>query len=136
MSILENIFGNGHKKHSIKYDRKSDCVHVVVKGEVDLSDIRKYASETASALSKHKSRYLLADYREAKLRMSIPDLYEVPRILEEEGIERSIKGAVIVSDEFDKFNFFETASNNYGQLFKITTDIDEAFDWLNINSKN
>ena len=65
---------------------------------------------------------------------SVVDLYDLPTLYEEQGLERGSKGAVVLPAANAKVaedaRFHETVCLNRGWQVKVFTDCQEAIDWL------
>jgi len=77
----------------------------------------------------------LADYTEAILQLSTLEIYELPQIASEAGASSGIqlhelKRALVVKDDLNDYQFFETVTINKGQNAKMFHDIDQAKQWL------
>ena len=78
---------------------------------------------------------ILGDYREATLKLSTFEIYEVPKIFMNtvtpiDISEREVKRALVVTEITEDFRFLETVSANRGQPARLFTDVDEARTWL------
>lgn len=103
-----------------------DCVHASIEGSVDLAMAQRYAQEIISQLRAHGCLRLRNDMRKASIRLSTGDLYDLPawieERLEEAGVSRSCKRALLVSRDFRDYEFYETVSRNHGHLLKVFAD--------------
>ena len=59
--------------------------------------------------------------REASLQLSTVDLYDLPAWIEEAGVDRPA-GALLVSRDFNDYEFYETVSRNHGHIVAVFTD--------------
>jgi hypothetical protein len=70
------------------------------------------------------------------------EIYEMPIYLEELGYERLCRRAIVVSQDFEDYRFFENVSRNHGHLLEVFSnsekfglfrDIEKAKEWLGID---
>ncbi len=131
--------------YRVTYNRDEDCVHASIEGAVDLALVQQYAQEIIKPLRAHHCLRLLNDMRQASIKLSTMDLYDLPvwieERLEEAGVSRSCKRALLVSRDFRDYEFYETVSRNHGHLLEVfadsrTTgifrDIAKADEWLGL----
>jgi len=62
--------------------------------------------------------------------MTIIEIDELPKLVTHFGINDSLKRALVISDDFKKYNFFKSASRSKRQNVKIFTSYSEAKQWL------
>jgi len=131
--------------YQVTYDPEEDCVHASIEGAVDLATVQRYAREITKQLRAHNCLRLRNDMRRASIKLSTMDLYDLPawieERLEEAGVSRSCKRALLVSRDFRDYEFYETVSRNHGHLLEVfadstTTgifrDVIKAEEWLGI----
>jgi hypothetical protein len=127
--------------YQVVYDPDEDCVHGRIEGQVDLALAHEYTKEIIRQLRAHHCLRFLNDMRQAWDKLSTVDIYDLPAWIEEAGMDRSCKRALLGAREFDDYQFFETVSRNHGQLVEVfadarTTrifrDIAEARAWLGL----
>jgi hypothetical protein len=108
--------------YQVVYDPDEDCVHGRIEGQVDLALVHEYAKEIIRQLSAHNCLRFLNDMRQASVTLSTVDIYDLPAWIEEAGMDRSCKRALLVAKDFDDYLFFETVSRNHGQLVEVFAD--------------
>jgi hypothetical protein len=127
--------------YQVVYDPDEDCVHGRIEGQVDLALVHEYAKEIIRQLSAHNCLRFLNDMRQASVTLSTVDIYDLPAWIEEAGMDRSCKRALLVAKDFDDYLFFETVSRNHGHLVEVFADpsqtaifrdIGEARAWLGL----
>jgi len=131
--------------YTVIYDPDQDCVYAGIEGGVDLAVAQRYAQEIIEQLRAHHCLRLRNDMRKASLKLSTMDLYDLPawieERLEEAGVSRSCKRALLVSTDFRDYEFYETVSRNHGHLLEIFADskitgifrdIAKADEWLGL----
>jgi len=108
-----------------------ECVCVHVDGEVTLPDAKRIAAAAHAAVQEHACRRILVDAREAVVRLSLLDLYELG-----ESASRLMLGAVdgvalvVPAESLQPDRFFERVCQNRGLKLQVFTDLDEAVQWL------
>lgn len=133
--------------YEVTYNPDEDCVCARIEGGVDLAMAQQYAKEIIRQLSAHHCLRLLNDMRAASLEMSTVDIYDLPawieERLEEAGVSRFCKRALLVSMDFNDFEFYETVSRNHGHLLEVFADpektyifrdIAKAYEWLGLRT--
>jgi hypothetical protein len=131
--------------YKVTYDPEEDCVHASIEGAVDLPRAQQYAREIIEQLRAHHCLRVLNDMRKASTKLSTVDIYELPAWIEEAceeaGVNRFCKRALLVSRDFNDYEFFETVSRNHGHLLEVFADSEEtgifrdvaqACEWLGI----
>jgi hypothetical protein len=127
--------------YEVIYDPDEDCVLGRIEGQVDLALVHDYTKEIIQQLRAHHCLRFLNDMRQASVTLSTVDIYDLPAWIEEAGMDRSCRRALLVSRSFNNYQFFETVSRNHGQLVEVfadaqTTgifrDIAEARAWLGL----
>jgi hypothetical protein len=131
--------------YQVTYNPQEDCVHATIEGEVDLALAQRYAREITRQLRVHNCLRLLNDMRRAMIKLSTMEIYDLPawieERLEEAGVSRSCKRALLVSRDFNDYLFFETVTRNHGQLLEVFTDskttgifrdMSKADEWLGL----
>ena len=131
--------------YKVIYDADEDCVHASIEGGVDLATVQQYAREIIRHLRAHQCLRLLNDMRRASIGLSTMDLYELPAWIEERmeeaGVSRACKRALLVSKDFNDYQFYETVSRNHGHLLEVFADakitgvfrdIAKADEWLGL----
>ncbi len=131
--------------YKITYNADEDCVHASIEGEVDLALAQRYAKEIIKQLRANRCPRLLNDMRQASITLSTIDLYDLPAWLEERleeaGMTRFCKRALLVARDFNDYQFYETVSRNHGHLLevfadskntRIFRDMAKAYEWLGV----
>ncbi len=131
--------------YEVVYSPEEDCVQARIEGAVDLATAQRYAREIIKQLQAHNCLRLLNDMRQASIKLSTMDLYDLPawieERLEEAGVSRSCKRALLVARDFRDYEFYESVSRNHGHLLEVfadskTTgifrDVAKADEWLGI----
>ncbi|OHB62938.1 MAG: hypothetical protein A2Y76_11685 [Planctomycetes bacterium RBG_13_60_9] len=135
------------KACKVFYNADEDCVHASIKGVVDLAMAQQYAKDIIKQLRAHNCLRLLNDMRKASIKLSMVDIYDLPAWIEdrmeEAGVNRSCKRALLVSRDFRDYKFFETVSRNHGHLMEVFADsrqtgifrdVAKANEWLGLTA--
>ncbi len=117
-------------KYNIEFDSEKQYIRADIDGEVELEHLKQLFLDVAGALKKHGSKRVLYDLRTAKVNLNIIELDKVPKMVSQLGIDSSITRALVISDDFKKFNFFESTSRSHGQNVRIFSNYSEAERWL------
>ena len=131
--------------YRVEYNAEEDCVQASIEGAVDLAMAQEYAGEIIKQLSAHQCHRVLNDMRKASLAVSTTDLYDLPawieEAMEEAGVSRGLKRALVVARDFSEYRFFETVSRNHGHLLEVFADakathifrdLTKAHEWLGL----
>ena len=131
--------------YNVYYDSERDCVFASMEGDIDINEVKEFAQEVVKQTTAHDCRRLLNDLRKANFKLSTIEIYDLPTYISDAGLNRLCKRALIVSQNFEDYKFFENVSSNHGHLLKIFTDSDEfsifrkvekAEEWLGLDSPN
>jgi hypothetical protein len=133
--------------YTVGYNAEEDYVWGRIDGVVDLDTAHRYAREIIKQLSAHNCLRFLNDMRQASVQLSTLDIYDLPAWIEEAvqeaGVSRACKRALVVASDFNEYKFFETVSRNHGHLVEVFTDSDttgifrngaEACEWLGLKT--
>ncbi len=123
-------------KTQIFFDAELNCVVGRFKGYLTMAAVREYIREVTAIATKHPCGRFLNDLRNAKIALSIADLYQCPGIVITEGFDRRWRRAILLAPtaDLDHLGFYELAATNRGLAVKLFTDVDKAIQWLNIGS--
>ncbi len=121
--------------YTVTFVPKENLIHIKLSGEINLLTVIDVATEVAHIAKEHKCFRILNDAREAKVRLSTLEIVQLPNvaseILAENGIQvNKFRRALVVANDMDDFNFFETVSKNRGQNIMLFRDMKEAREWL------
>ncbi len=121
--------------HTITYNSDLHILEIIYQGNIVFNEIKETQSE-AAPIAKEKNCFLfLSDFRQATIKLSTMDLYELPKLMSNtfalsEIPVYKLKRAIIVAKDLDDYNFFETVTANRGQNAKIFQNAAEAKEWL------
>ena len=121
--------------HTIIYNRADRLIETTVQGELTLNEIKEMVLELTSVAKENHCRLFLNDFREAKIKLSIFEIYDLPKIISgiisAEGLESyRLKRAMVAALHSEDLRFFETVTVNSGQNTKLFYSIDKAREWL------
>ncbi len=120
---------------SITFDTKLRTLDVRGHGTLTRADFDRLITEGIPLLAAHGGRRILSDYREARVAISIGEIYEIVGAIAEaiaaHGIPRAaVRRALVFANDEDRFSFVETAAQNRNQSLRVFRDLDEARRWL------
>ncbi|MCP4705624.1 MAG: hypothetical protein GY865_13575 [candidate division Zixibacteria bacterium] len=117
-------------KYKIAYNSDKKYITADIVGDIELEPLKQFISDTADFLKKHNCQRIIHDLRSASVNMTIIEIDEVPQLAMQFGIDPSLKRALVISDDFKKYNFFESASRSKRQNVKIFKNYAEAEKWI------
>ena len=98
---------------------------------MNVAQTKAFAGELAKHATENNCCILLNDLREAIIDMSTFELYSMPMIVANEGMNRKWKRAILCSDDQVKsLSYYETVAKDKGWNVKIFSDNSEAEAWL------
>ncbi len=117
----------------VKYSADDGIVTVKVSGQTNLEDlVRTFAAGIATA-REHRVKRMLIDARQMTITSSATQLYGLPGLLQEQGLTRAHKVAIVVSDRpepNEDFSFIETIFHNRGFSICLYSEMTQALAWL------
>ena len=116
--------------YELSYDAEKKIIRGRVLGEFIPSLVKNMAVDLEKLGRKHKCPRLLNDLREAVISKSLLDIYSMPRVVEEAGMQKSFRRAIDVNPPVNDYRFLETVSVNEGQEVRVFSDPEEALRWL------
>ncbi len=121
--------------YTIVYNSETHSIETKVRGDLFFSEVKELMTDVALVVKEKGCFSLLSDYREAAIKLSTMQIYELPKILlstyESLGLNaRLLRRALVASKQAGDFQFFEAVTANNGQNAKVFYDIDEAKNWL------
>ena len=120
--------------YSIEYDEQG-IISIKVQGALTMMVLRTYAMD-AVRLAKEKDCFrVLTDLQEAKLKLSMLELYNLPKVLSEiaatAGLQAyQFKRAQVIPDDEKLLHFFENVARNRLQNVRLFHDVESARQWL------
>jgi len=116
----------------IKIIKTGDFLEVTPEGTIDLTKSRKLLVDIARADHPLVDYELLIDFRDAKLSMSISDIYTIVSELSQQGdtFQRKVALLLLPKHDFDKASFLENYANSRGFAVEVFTDFESAMRWF------
>ena len=116
--------------YKIKYKKEQGYIAVTVEGNFALSTLKKMAADIAGFTERYNCNRILSDMRHTRLTENTFNIYNMPKIASQAGIEPRFKRALVVDELSSDYHFLETVFVNQGHIVKIFTDINAALHWL------
>ena len=121
--------------HTLTYNPDAHWIETKIQGDLTLKEVKEIFAESTSMVETKNCSLFLSDYREAVLKLSTINLYELPGLLangfaSSEHKASQLKRALVVARDLEDYQFFENVTVNAGQNTKTFYDIDEAKKWL------
>jgi hypothetical protein len=116
----------------IKVITARDFLEVTPDGVIDIDTSRQLLVDIANAEKGFLDYDLLVDFRDALLKMSVVDVYQIVAELPRQISDFMRKVALLVNPgvDFDPASFFETCSHNRGFQINAFSDYEKAMRWL------
>jgi hypothetical protein len=119
--------------YAVTYWPEKKLIHIQNVGKLTPDDYRAGAREALRLSREHGVSRCLIDDSALDNQVGTTDLYTLPDFYESIGIPKTIKAAVLISEQTPKISdiaFFETVCRNRGYDVKLFTSPDEAIAWL------
>ena len=121
--------------YTLAYNPELGIIEVTCQGTLTIAEARQYYAEVEPIIIAHDCARFLADFREAKLKVTTAEMYHAPdmilKLLTRAGIPFfRLKRAMVIAGDVKDFTFFTNAAFNRGQNTKLFQDINEARKWL------
>ena len=121
--------------HTITYNSDSGIVEIKFQENVTWKEVKEILWQSAQIAKEQNCFLFLSDLREATMKLSTLELYELPKILSEtftssEIPTHKLKRAFVVAKDLEAYSFFENVNVNRGYRHKMFQDISEAKKWL------
>ena len=82
---------------NVSYDQANECVIASFTGTLDAKTAQVYAEEIAGTASKHDSKRVLNDMRQAKVDLSTSEIFRLREMLDTVGVDLSWKRAIVAA---------------------------------------
>ena len=118
---------------TVKYNKELSIIESELVDQVTNKDLLKHEELCIVLAKENGSTRILTDAKQATLEMSVFDLYGLPEFYGDQGLQRSVRIAVLppISEAGkDLVDFYETVSLNRGWIVGIFEERQEALDWL------
>jgi hypothetical protein len=120
--------------YTLEYNRALNIIELVYTGRYTPQESRESTSKAIALGKEHGDADALVDATEAKLEVSIFDLFDLPdRQYVAQDMKRKIRIAVIPPrrpEDQEAARFYETACFNRGWQVRLFPDRDDAIEWL------
>lgn len=116
--------------YTLTYDPEADLIIGSIQGEFDTAMVRDYIRVVAALAREKRCTRVLTDMRNSKPRLTVLEIDDLPRFATDVGLDRSVRRALVVADDFDDYAFYRSSSAIQGQNVRIFKDIDDAKAWL------
>ena len=118
----------------INYLQQEGVVTIKTSGTlVDADENQKMVTEALVVAEKYDATKCLIDDQDLTLEMKTIDIYGLPEILDDLGVPRKYRVAIVVAEsarDVEGFKFYETRAFNVGFNHRLFTDTQTALDWL------
>ncbi len=117
------------------YNAESQLIETKFEGIVAFKDVKEIVSKIAQVAKEHNCFLCLSDYRDAELKLTTSEIYNLPKLLSDitalYGLcATAFKRAVVARMGLEDFHFFETVTLNNMQNARLFHDLAEAEKWL------
>jgi len=116
--------------HRLSYDPDIDCILLTFDGVFNIDRLVEVAPEVARLCKEQNCRRVLNDMSAASFELSLVDMFDSPRLLDESGVSRATKRALVLPESFTEAEFLQTVTLNRGHTLKVFRDREEAKRWL------
>lgn len=120
--------------YELSYDKERDLIVGSVEGDIDPVLVKAIASELAGLVASTGCRRLLNDLRKARLSGDAFQIYDMPRIVDQQGVPFTCRRALLISGPSEDYRFLETVSVNACQQVRIFDDLASALEWLGVDA--
>ena len=120
---------------SVTYDAGEHLIIVTFRGVIDATMTDELISEVMGLAKQHACFRILSDFREACVRFSIMEIFDLPASvrekLEESGFnEAQFKRALVAVQDWNDYYFFETVARNRAHNVMLFRELEEARKWV------
>jgi hypothetical protein len=119
---------------TVEYLPTFKVIKIITKGLLTMEANNQIVANALAAISQYGSKLVLVDDRKIKMGMKIANIYDLPELNQQLGIDKDIRVALLYTPtpEMEKiFKFYE--NRTYITDFRhhqVFTDESEALDWL------
>jgi hypothetical protein len=118
---------------TVQYNPELNIVESVLADNVTAEDLQTHETQCIALAMENNSTRFLTDATQATLTVSVYELYGLPKLYEDQDLQRPIFIAVLPpASEVGKglVDFYETVCLNRGWTVRIFRERQEALDWL------
>ncbi len=116
--------------YTLRHEADADCIILTVKGRVSYNAIIDMAPHVARMSQETGCYKILNDMSTASIDMSFTDIHSSPEVMNNSGVSKSTKRALVLPANFQEAYFLETVTRNYGHNLKVFYDVEKAKEWL------
>ncbi|RME73361.1 MAG: hypothetical protein D6781_00565 [Verrucomicrobia bacterium] len=118
-------------KMSVSFDPVAFFVRLEVIGELNPTTVRAFFARMGKAAQEHRCGRILTDLQRARIAADPVDIFSTVGDLEELGVRRTFRRAIVISRDHADYAFWETACRNRGfHGVQVFTDGEAARAWL------
>jgi hypothetical protein len=121
--------------YTLIYNPDLRIIESRIHGDFTLEEIREAVPKFAELIKNNNCRLVLTDHRDANMKLSTMEIYNMPGVLVEDfaasGVKvHKLKRALITTKSEKDSVFYETVTINQGQTARIFDNVDEGRNWL------
>jgi hypothetical protein len=122
-------------EYTYKYNADAHIIEVKYQGKIASKDVGGILSGALQAAEEDGCVRFLSDCREAELKLSVMDIYRVPKTFADLSSSRGLlvwtfRYAIVISKGSSNFGFLETVFVNNMQRARLFFDLEPAKEWL------
>ncbi len=112
-------------------ENSEDFLKVFTSGnDESLEDVLNYVNAIVQAAIKYQSKKILCDERNLKYELSTTETFELAESIAKH-IKNLAKITIVCNKKYiEDGKFLETASKNRGLMIRVTSNYNEALEWL------
>lgn len=114
----------------LTYDPEADCIFGSIEGDFDQAMVREFLREMAALAKEKHCLRALTDLRNAKPKLSVLEIDDLPAFAAEVGLDLSVRRALVIAADYDDYSFYRASSAIRKQNVRIFRDMDSAKEWL------
>lgn len=118
---------------TVRHYPETNIVESILSGVVTPSELRVEIIQAAALAEANDCTLFLSNFSEATINFSIIDVFDLPKLQEEQGLQRNIRVAVLPPTSTsgkEMADFYETVCYNRGWNSKVFSGRQEALNWL------
>jgi hypothetical protein len=116
--------------YTLQYHEEDACVHVKVDALLTPELAGEISGAAAVIMNEKKCVRLLNDLREGQIPSSTVKLWSISNTVQQSGLSRQIRRAVLVKTISPKLQFLQNTMTNRGHQMRIFDDLGAAREWL------
>jgi len=113
------------------FEKQPLLLHIKVSGNIHKNETTKMAIEGIALARQEKCQRFIVDFRNAELKDSQTEIYQFSSNLEQVGLKRTDRIAIIIAHDIAAYHFAETVAANRGwSQIKYFKDPEAARTWV------